>query len=67
MKRIDLEDRLIEFADKHPKVGVVVGISYFVSLLGYNIFRDYLVGKFRREEKRAEHPDFKDGPPYKDL
>jgi len=69
MNRLDLEDRLVDFADRYPRLGLFVGLSYFATGLFYNVCRDYVVYKFRREEKKGEeeHEEFPRGPPYEDL
>lgn len=58
-----LEKRIGEFAVKYPRLtwGTIAGCA--VTVLCYRMTKDYIVNKFKREEK---HPEYKE-PPYEHL
>jgi len=38
MNRLDLEDRLVDFADRYPRLGLFVGLSYFATGFFYLLY-----------------------------
>jgi len=57
----DLEERLSDFAEHHPRLSVGLVVSYLGVKLCYALVKDYI-----REKRSVKHPDFQK-PPYEFL